>query len=109
MRNTLLLALTFAALAACQPMTEIDSSVDPSEEAAVNPNTSGLIERTPDLCGLTNYESYIGQPASALQGLRISRPYRVVPQDSIVSQEYNAGRVNFMLDGAGNVASVTCG
>ena len=93
------------ALGACQP------AVDPIEEAPGQETPdSGLVEREPDICGAAAYrERAVGQPQSIIPSLGVTREIRVIPQGGIVTQEYNPYRMNFYLDGSGNIARVTCG
>ncbi|MDO5619992.1 MAG: hypothetical protein Q4G24_00830 [Paracoccus sp. (in: a-proteobacteria)] len=70
---------------------------------------SGLQERQPDLCGASNYASYVGQPGSLVPGLGITKPYRVVEFRGIEPQNYDPNRIVFRLDSSGNIQNVDCG
>jgi hypothetical protein len=69
----------------------------------------GPQEREPDTCGAAPLQSLVGQPEAAVAAAGITRRYRVVPWGGIVTQEYDAGRINIFLDAGGRVARVTCG
>ena len=85
--------------------------VAPMPEVAPPPITgvAGLQSREPDACHAANYRSAIGQPASVIPTLGITRQYRVAEYRGIEPEEYNALRIAFQLDAAGNIAAVTCG
>ena len=51
----------------------------------------------------------IGQPASVVPTLGITRQYRIAEYRGIEPEEYNGLRIAFKLDAAGNIQSVTCG
>lgn len=70
---------------------------------------SGLTEREPDLCGARKHSSAVGQPASAIPGLGLTKTYRVVEYRGIEPQDYDPNRIVFRLDAAGIVTKVDCG
>lgn len=78
------------------------------EPAAVS-GVAGLQTREPDACHAANYRQYVGQPASIVPTLGITRQYRVTEYRGIEPEEYDALRLAFKLDAAGNIQSVTCG
>ena len=109
-------ALAFAGLAGCvAPYPAVAPVVvDPVPAPVVaQPVTvtgvAGLQSREPDGCHAANYRSAVGQPASVIRTLGISREYRVAEYRGIEPEEYDALRVVFNLDAAGNIQSVTCG
>ena len=69
----------------------------------------GLVERKPDLCKASLYETQVGQPGSVIPTLGITRTYRVVEFRGIEPQEYDPNRVVFRLDGQGLISGVDCG
>lgn len=92
-------------LAGCAPTPEaVVTDVDGN---AVG-NTSGLQERLPDTCNLTNYDGYVGQPVSAV-AIPPGVKTRIVRPADILSQVYEAARVNFYVDEAGTITRVICG
>jgi hypothetical protein len=97
-------------LAACAP-TAPDGPTNAPQPGDLIAGTGQdtLIEREPDLCHAADYQQYVGQPGTIVPSLFISRDYRVVPFGGIVSQEYNAGRLNFQLAPTGEIARVVCG
>lgn len=70
---------------------------------------NGLIKREPDSCGAEGLSGLIGQPEGMLRTVQMPREYRVVPFGALVTQEYNAHRVDIYLDENGLIARVTCG
>ncbi|WP_244868119.1 I78 family peptidase inhibitor [Vannielia litorea] len=105
--KTLKALILLTALAACQPPVE----ELPPNDAPIQDNVdSGLVEREPDICGASAYrERAIGQPASVIPTLGVTRQTRVVPHGGIVTQEYNPYRMNFYLDPNGMISRITCG
>lgn len=72
------------------------------------PIQSGLEERLPDTCKLTNYDGFVGQPLAAVT-LPTGAETRIVRPGTILTQEYVASRVNFHVDQAGIITKVICG
>ena len=96
----------FAVLAACAPVPGPGPGLPPGTVEDVTP---GLNEIEPDLCKAADYMQYLGQPGTVLQGVDITRVYRVIPDGGIVSQEYSAGRINFWLGPRGDILRIGCG
>jgi hypothetical protein len=69
----------------------------------------GPAEGGPDTCQAAARQSLLGQPASVLASAGLSQPVRVIPLGGIVSQEYDATRLNLYLDAAGLIVRITCG
>jgi len=95
-------------LTACGPVAAPDLP-PPDDAAGFDDVTPGLNDIEPDHCGAADYDIYLGQPVAVLEGVPISRNYRVIPSDGIVTQEYNAYRINFRLNGRSDIAKVDCG
>ncbi len=68
-----------------------------------------LEEREPDLCRAAEHQRFLGQPGSIVPSLGISRRFRVIEFGGIVTQEYDAGRLNFYLAPDGTIQRVVCG
>ncbi|MEM9845233.1 MAG: I78 family peptidase inhibitor [Pseudomonadota bacterium] len=94
-------------LAGCGPSVPPSNVPDPG--TGVGLSGSGLVERTPDTCGLSDFLGLVGQPASAANSIVSSQPVRVVTPGSIVTNEYNPQRVNVDVDGNNTITSVRCG
>lgn len=91
-------------LMACGGAPQDDVIVD----GPVVENTSGLEERLPDTCMLSNYAGSEGQQFSAIfvpDGVIT----RVIRPGEIVAQLYVAERVNFYVDGNDTVTRIICG
>ena len=123
-------------LAACTPVPVIDdgsppagtgsdglSGTDPLNDGVVDDppdvfdengtvvrsGPGDLLDREPDTCGAQSLQNMLGQSASIVPGLALEGPFRIVKPDDIVTQEYNAQRVNFRVNGSGIVTRVSCG
>ncbi len=96
-------------LMACGGTPQDDVVIEgPVVDGPVVENTSGLEERLPDTCMLTNFAGSEGQDVSVIfipEGVIT----RVIRPGEIVSQVYVAERVNFYVDANGIVTRVICG
>lgn len=90
-------------LAACAP------EPPPPVYVAPPPLNNGLTEREPDTCGMSKVQHLRGQPGTAVATAGIDRAYRVIPPRGLVTQEYNAQRIDFFLDDTGLIARISCG
>jgi hypothetical protein len=70
---------------------------------------SGLQKREPDSCGAGELAGLVGQNEGMLRTVRLTRPFRVIPFGSLVTQEYNAARLDFYLDETSTITRITCG
>jgi Peptidase inhibitor I78 family len=101
-------------LAGCAPTPEPEPPVPtvPGIDPATGQPfdlTPGLNDLEPDVCKGSVYSGLIGQPAAAVASAGITAPVRVVPLGSLITEEYSSARINFYLDGAGNIAKISCG
>ena len=99
--------LTLVILVACGPAPIVNPDVPDAGPVPV------LEQREPDGCGMTGLLGLVGHPQADI-GVAVAasaRPVRqrVLPFGTVVTQDYDAGRVNFLLDPAGLVTSVRCG
>ncbi len=76
---------------------------------AAPPLDNGLAEQEPDSCGAAALSGLLGQTEGMIRTVRMTHPSRVIPLGAIVTQEYNAQRVNFHLNEDGLIASIDCG
>lgn len=95
-------------MTACQPVPQ-DTAPLSEPIAPLPPGGTLLEERQPDLCHAVDYVPYLGQPASVVPTLGLTRPYRVVEWRGIEPQEYQANRIVFRLDQYGNIFNIDCG
>ena len=105
------IAASAVLLAACQP-EPVQEQAPPTPAPYMTPateQTGALEERQPDTCHAGDYVSALGQPASIIPSLGISRPVNVVEWRGIEPQEYNSQRVVFRLDATGNIFNIDCG
>ena len=68
-----------------------------------------------DSCGARDLRQFVGQPATAAQGVRIvgasgaDVPVRVIGPGDVVTQDLNPERVNVRTGAAGIITSIDCG
>lgn len=94
-------------LSACAPEPEpepLPLPVDPTIDV-----TPGLNDREPDTCKAASFGHLIGQPVASLQAAAVGKEIRMIAPGAIITQEYNAFRINAHLDGNGNIFRLTCG
>ncbi len=104
-----LLALFLAGCTpAPEPLPPTVPGLDPVTGQPVD-LTPGLNDLEPDVCKGTAYNRLIGQPAAAVATAGIMAPTRVIPLGALITEEYSSARINFYLDGAGNIAKINCG
>ncbi|MBV2360004.1 hypothetical protein KUH32_09475 [Thalassococcus sp. CAU 1522] len=61
-----------------------------------------------DACGAAAFSAAVGQPAVAL-ALPTDRPVRVIAPGQPVTMDYNAERLNVLVDSVGIVTELRCG
>lgn len=93
----------------CAPAQEPPNIFLPPETVPDTIVDDTLIKREPDSCGAADFADMIGQPEGMLRTVVLTGPYRVVPFGTLVTQEYNAQRVDFYLDETGIITKITCG
>lgn len=84
----------------------------PEPLPVANPNvdlTPGWNEAEPDTCGAAPFVHLVGGPVDRVHMAGLPGIYRVLAPGAIVSQEYNAQRIDIQVDGAGVVTRLTCG
>lgn len=60
-------------------------------------------------CGADRLGGLIGQPKSALAGVTVGGPLRVVHPGEAVTMDFNAARLTVGIDDQGRIATLTCG
>lgn len=70
---------------------------------------NGLVKREPDSCGADKVSNLLGQPEGMVRTVQMPNEYRIVPFGALVTQEYNAHRIDLYLDEKGLIARITCG
>ncbi|MEL6376107.1 MAG: I78 family peptidase inhibitor [Pseudomonadota bacterium] len=110
--------LTLVFLSACQtveaedPITDVTPEADTTDSDEViseEEKSEGLIERTPDSCGIAENEELVGQPIESFDQENWPAPVRVIPPGSIITNDYIANRINFDVDRQGTVTRIWCG
>ncbi|MGB3245698.1 MAG: I78 family peptidase inhibitor [Sulfitobacter sp.] len=61
----------------------------------------------PDTCNAAAYASLVGQ--DAVTALQIPDPKRSYRPDEAITQDFNAARVNIVLDETDVISAITCG
>lgn len=105
------LALCLAGCAptpAPEPVPETVPGIDPLTGQSYD-LTPGLNDLEPDVCKGQIYASLMGQPASAIANAAIPKTTRIIPLGGLITEEYSSQRIDFYLDGAGNIAKISCG
>lgn len=93
-------------MVACAPAVD---DVQPVEIDAEQPEvSSGLEERLPDTCKLDNFRSFVGQQFADVTVPEGTKT-RVVLPGMILSQVYEADRVNIHVNADGQITKVICG
>lgn len=62
-----------------------------------------------DSCGTSALQQFLGQPASALDAVRLSQPFRIIRPGEMVTMDYLPERVNFRVGPDGRIVEITCG
>ncbi|MEL6169561.1 MAG: I78 family peptidase inhibitor [Pseudomonadota bacterium] len=76
---------------------------------SVQPGTEFPPIGTPGGCAPQVFSSFLGQPRTALVGVTINGPSRVIEPGSAVTTDFQPDRVNFEIDEAGTIARIYCG
>ena len=95
-RTLLPLPALLLALAACQPVVVLPTEPD-----------GGI--GTTDTCGASDLQFFVGQPASALDAVRLSQPVRIIRPGEMVTMDFVPERVNFRVGADGRIFEITCG
>ena len=102
----ILMGLVMACTPVDEPVTEIGGV---GGGTALPVGRDGLVEREPDTCQASQYQTAVGQNQSIVPTLGLTRPVRVVAPDDIVTQEYTPARINFEVNRSGQIRRVSCG
>ncbi|MDN5787995.1 I78 family peptidase inhibitor [Pseudorhodobacter sp.] len=102
-----LTSILCAALFACTPTARRAPTVSPP---MVLPLTGDhLKEQEPDSCGASKLGHLVGQNEGMLRTVALKGRYRAISPDTLVTQEYDAFRLNAYVDDAGTIQRLTCG
>jgi len=80
------------------------------EVGEVPDSVSGSVTEAEDLtaCGADEVQDLRGQPVSGQRG-RFPEDARIIPPNSLITQDYRPNRMNVNLDAAGAIARIWCG
>lgn len=62
-----------------------------------------------DTCNAATYRDRVGQPATVLEHVLLLGKVRVIRPGDAVTMDYQADRINFMIDGTGTISAINCG
>ncbi|MBT8409005.1 MAG: hypothetical protein KJN93_05215 [Alphaproteobacteria bacterium] len=62
-----------------------------------------------DTCGVTEYQTLVGQPREALTGLVLPVRTRIIAPGDMVTQDLDPERLNIELDESGFITGLRCG
>jgi hypothetical protein len=68
-----------------------------------------MAEAEPKDCGSSEMTHLIGIGRTQLESIAFSQPYRILGEDDAKTMDFQAERVNFILDDSGTVARIECG
>jgi hypothetical protein len=91
--------------AACTPPAE---TPPPEEPVAGTPAPQTAAEATAqDTCGGSSYASMVGSNVAAIT-LPADLNHRIIAPDTMVTQDFNPERINFITDANGVITSIEC-
>jgi len=91
--------------AACTPPAE---TPPPEEPAVENPMPQTAAEATAqDTCGASQYAAMVGSNVAAVT-LPAELNHRIIAPDTMVTQDFNPERINFITDANGVITSIEC-
>jgi hypothetical protein len=73
------------------------------------PIANGPTLHEPDSCGAAELAGLVGQNEGMMRTVNLTGPTRTIPFGTLVTQEYNAARLNVYLDQTGTISRITCG
>ena len=76
---------------------------------ACSPTNDVLPSVENDTCNATAYAGLIGQPDTDLERVLILGAVRVIRPDSVVTTDFLAERINFIIDETSSISAVQCG
>jgi hypothetical protein len=112
MRSLLISLAAFGALAACGQHTPPATTETPAVETPASPvvaSPNNAAEATAqDTCGAAAFQHLVGTPASGVDQATLPAGARIITPTSMVTQDFNATRLNVITDSNGNVSSLSC-
>ncbi len=71
--------------------------------------TPGFNDTEPDTCKAAGLQGMIGQPSGNLRTVPLAGAVRIIPPGALVTQEYDAHRIDVDVDSAGTILRIACG
>lgn len=62
-----------------------------------------------DTCGAEALQSYVGQSVSALSGVTLPEPARLIGPNTAVTRDYRVERLNIHFDDGSQIIRIECG
>ncbi|WP_444454709.1 I78 family peptidase inhibitor [Rhodobacter capsulatus] len=62
-----------------------------------------------DHCGAAGLRGLVGQPETALKGMRLPKSTRVLHPGQAVTMDYSETRLNVLIDSKGLISTLHCG
>lgn len=90
MKNPVLL-VTILVLSACSTPTD-----DPAEFDGI------------PRCGAENFQNLLGKRESALNGVKLPDPHRILHPEDVITLDFSPDRMTIDIDGLGLISSITC-
>lgn len=97
-RACLVSAFALAAMG-CSPQTQ--APAEPLPETAEEATRQ-------DICGASAFEYLLGTPASEIDQTTLPEGARVITPETMVTEDFNAERLNIITDTEGAVSSLSC-
>lgn len=89
--------LVILAVSACSSETEdTDVFSDPAD-------FDGVLR-----CGAENFQNLLGKRESALVGVNLPDPHRILHPEDIITLDFSPDRLTIDIDGLGLISSITC-
>lgn len=59
-------------------------------------------------CGAENFQYLLGKRESALEGVELPEPFRVLHPGDVITLDFSPDRMTIDIDGLGLISSITC-
>lgn len=104
MKQFLIAAFTLSVLSACA------GTIAPTASGGATPPPSGSYPTGLDnTCDGERFGPLVGQDATALERVLFLGEVRINRPGSLTTQDYRPNRINFQIDSANRIASISCG
>ncbi len=59
-------------------------------------------------CGAEKFQNLLGKRESALEGVDLPEPYRILHPGDVITLDFSPDRMTIDIDGLGLISSITC-